>query len=61
MEQFFTNLPVWANFLVFALGAVLIDRGAKVLVKTSISISEKTGIPKMVIGATIMSVATTFP
>ena len=61
MAEFFEGLPVWANFLCFALGAGMIDRGAKLLVRSSISISEKTGIPKIVIGATIMSVATTFP
>jgi cation:H+ antiporter len=61
MEALFARLPIWVDFLVFAVGVLLIDRGAKVLVDSSVSISKKTGIPKMVIGATIMSVATTFP
>ncbi len=61
MTDFFHGLPIWANFLLFALGAFLIDRGASLLVHSSVAISEKTGIPKMLIGATIVSVATTFP
>jgi cation:H+ antiporter len=61
MEEFFAGLPIWLDFLLFAVGIVVIDRGAKVLVNSSVAISRKTGIPKMVVGATIMSVATTFP
>lgn len=61
MEEFFHGLPIWLDFILFALGILLIDRGSKTLVRSSVSISEKTGIPKIVIGATIVSVATTFP
>jgi len=61
MTAFFAGLGPWMNMLLFAVGALVIDRGAKVLVNSSVSISRKTGIPKIVVGATIMSVATTFP
>ncbi len=61
MEAFFHGLPVWVNCVLFVAGIVIIDRGSRTLVVSSVSISEKTGIPKIIVGATIMSVATTFP
>lgn len=61
MEAFFHGLPIWLNSVLFVVGIVIIGKGSKILVVSSVSISEKTGIPKIIIGATIVSIATTFP
>ena len=45
MEAFFHDLPIWLNFVLFVVGVVIIDRGSRTLVLSSVSISEKTGIP----------------
>lgn len=50
------------NFLTifyFILGFVFIIQGADWFVKAAVSISEKFGIPKIIIGSTIVSFATT--
>jgi len=52
------------NFLTifyFILGFVFIIQGADWFVKAAVSISEKFGIPKIIIGSTIVSFATTAP
>lgn len=61
MEAFFQGLPIWLNCILFVVGILIIDRGSRIIVVSSVSISEKTGIPKIIVGATIVSVATTFP
>jgi len=45
----------------FVLGLVLITKGADWFVGSAVSISTKSGIPKVIIGATIVSFATTAP
>ncbi len=61
MEHFFASLPVWICFALFCAGVAAIDRGSSLLVRSSVAISEHTGIPRIVIGATVTSVATSFP
>ena len=61
MEQFFESLPLWVNILLFLAGFSIITKGANWFVGSAVSIAEATGVPKIVIGATIVSVATTFP
>ncbi|GAA0179675.1 calcium/sodium antiporter [Clostridium sediminicola] len=53
-----------SNFVVvllFVLGFVLIVKGGDLFVDASVWIAEITGVPKMLIGATIVSLATTLP
>ncbi len=53
-----------SNFLVFVLfivGFILIVKGGDWFVDSSVRIAEETGIPKILIGATIVSLATTLP
>ncbi|MFW5987418.1 MAG: calcium/sodium antiporter [Methanohalophilus sp.] len=45
----------------FIVGLILITKGADWFTESAVSISQKSGIPKMLIGATIVSFATTAP
>ena len=45
----------------FLLSLALITKGADWFIESAVSISEKSGIPKIIIGATIVSFATTAP
>lgn len=48
-------------FILFAVGVVLIVKGGDVFVDSASFIAEAFGIPKFIIGATIVSLATTLP
>lgn len=47
--------------ILFLLGFVLITKGADIFIESTISVAKKTNIPEIVLGATIVSLATTFP
>ncbi|WP_245546331.1 calcium/sodium antiporter [Methanomethylovorans hollandica] len=47
--------------LLFILSLLMITKGADWFVESAVSISEKSGIPKVIVGATIVSFATTSP
>ncbi len=47
--------------LLFVASLLLITKGADWFIESAVSISEKSGIPKIIIGATIVSFATTAP
>ena len=47
--------------LLFVVGLVLIIKGGDWFVDSAVFIANLTGIPKFIIGATIVSVATTLP
>lgn len=48
-------------YILFALGLVLIIKGGDWFVDAAVWIAEVTGIPSIIIGATIVSIATTLP
>lgn len=48
-------------YLLFALGLILIIKGGDWFVDSAVWIAEVTGIPSIIIGATIVSIATTLP
>jgi len=48
-------------YLLFALGLLLIIKGGDWFVDSAVWIAEVTGIPSIIIGATIVSIATTLP
>jgi len=48
-------------FLVMIVAFILLTKGADWFVDSSVSIAEMTGIPKAIIGATIVAIGTTFP
>lgn len=47
--------------LLFIVGLILIIKGGDIFVDASCFVAEITGIPKMIIGATVISLATTMP
>lgn len=47
--------------LVFILSFVIILKGGDILVESSICLSKKAGVPSVVVGATLVALATTFP
>ncbi|WP_370571961.1 calcium/sodium antiporter [Methanomethylovorans sp.] len=49
------------TILLFILSLLMITKGADWFVESAVSISEKSGIPKVIVGATIVSFATTSP
>lgn len=61
MEPFFESLPFWLNLLFFVLGVGAVIKGADWFTDGSVGIADATGIPKIFIGATIVSLATTTP
>ena len=61
MEAFFVSIPTWATLILFIVGLVLIIKGGDWFVDSASWIAEVLGVPKFVIGATIVSIATTLP
>lgn len=61
IESFFATSPQWLNLLLFVIGLVLIIKGGDWFVDSASWIAEVLGVPKFVIGATIVSIATTLP
>lgn len=55
------TLSTWLALLLFVLGAVLIIKGGDFFVDAAVWIAEAFGIPKFIIGATVVSLATTLP
>lgn len=68
MTAFFVKLlnmvgveGVWASLLLFAVGLVLIIKGGDWFVDAASWMANVTGIPKFIVGATVVSLATTLP
>ena len=55
------ELPALVLLLVVALSLYVLGKGADLLVDQAVSISVNFGIPKMIVGATIVSLGTTIP
>ncbi len=54
-------MDLFLTLLLFALGIVLVIKGGDYFVDAATWIAEVSGIPKLIIGATVVSVATTLP
>lgn len=54
-------MTVFLSLLLFAVGLILIIKGGDAFVEAASRLAQATGIPKFIIGATIVSVATTLP
>ena len=52
---------IWLDLLLFIIGIVLIVKGGDFFVDSASFIAEISGIPKFIVGATIVSLATTMP
>ena len=61
ISNFFNTAPTWLTALFFVVGLVLIIKGGDWFVDSASWIAEVLGVPKFVIGATIVSIATTLP
>lgn len=54
-------MSIWATVLLFLLGLLLIVKGGDWFLDGAVWIAEATGVPRFIIGATIVSLATTLP
>ncbi|MCS5631951.1 MAG: calcium/sodium antiporter [Pirellulaceae bacterium] len=61
IEQFAGNADTWILLLVTAISIAVLGKSADILVENAVKISIKTGLPKVIVGATIVSIGTTFP
>lgn len=61
MGSFFQNLPLWLNLLTFLAGLAVVLKGAEWFTEGAVGIADATGVPKIFIGATVVSLATTSP
>lgn len=61
MEIFYQIPPLWLNLGLIGVGAAVITMGAGWFTDGAVGIAEATGVPKMVVGATVVSIATTMP
>ncbi|MFQ5914420.1 MAG: calcium/sodium antiporter [Nitrospinota bacterium] len=61
MEAFFAGLPSGWNVVWFIAGCALVIWGASKFLNGAVFLARAANVPKVVVGATIVSVATTFP
>lgn len=54
-------MSIWVTVLLFLVGLVLIIKGGDWFLDGAVWIAEATGVPRFIIGATIVSLATTLP
>ncbi len=60
-QNIIDGLQMWLVVILFVVGLVFIIKGGDLFVDASSWIAEKTGIPKLIVGATVVSFATTLP
>lgn len=53
--------PMWALIILFICGLVLIIKGGDLFVDAAVWMAEVSGIPHFIVGATVVSLATTLP
>lgn len=61
LEHFVHGLPTVLLFLVIAVSLFVLGKAADLLVEEAVLLSKRSGIPKTIIGATIVSLGTTTP
>ena len=65
MEEIFyatlTDFSTWILLVIIAISLYVLGKGADILVDEAVKLSIRWGIPKLVIGATIVSLGTTLP
>lgn len=59
--QFVSNIPIVILFIMIFALLYLLGKGADILVEEAVTLSIKWGIPKVLIGATVVSLGTTLP
>lgn len=61
IEQIVAALPWWGLFVFIAITFYALSKGADMLVEEAVTLSVHWGVPKILIGATIVSLGTTLP
>ena len=61
MEAYFASFPIWMNFIFFSVSLLIITKGADWFTDGAVGVAEITGVPKVIVGATLVSLATTAP
>lgn len=61
IHSYLTSFPTFVLIIVIATMLYILSEGADILVDEAVSLSLHLGIPKMIIGATIVSLGTTLP
>ena len=61
LGELFAGFPLWGLLLAIAFTVFLLSKGADWMIDGSVGLALRTGLPKIVIGATILSLGTTAP
>ncbi|BEQ16473.1 calcium/sodium antiporter [Desulfoferula mesophila] len=61
LQQMVAGLPVWGLLLLLIVCIVVLSKGADLMVDGAVALARRTGLPRIVIGATIISLGTTTP
>ena len=59
--EFFDARSTWLLLLILAAAITILVKGADFLVDAAVGLSERLGVPKVIVGATIVSIGTTTP
>ena len=61
LEQFVSQLPTVTLLLLSAVCILVLSKGADWMIDGVVDLARRTGLPKIVIGATVVSLGTTLP
>jgi cation:H+ antiporter len=61
LQDFVAGLPLVGLLLIIVVSVVLLSKGADWMIDGVVDLAERTGLPKIVIGATVVSLGTTLP
>lgn len=61
LHQVMVGQPTYALLLIIALSILVLSKGADWMIAGVVHLAQRTGLPKIVIGATIVSLGTTMP
>ncbi len=61
LAELISGFPIWLLLLAIVISIVVLSKGADWMVEGVVSLAERTGLPKILIGATIVSLGTTMP
>lgn len=61
LQDFVSGLPVLIILLIIVISVALLSKGADWMIDGVVDLAQRTGLPKIVIGATVVSLGTTLP
>jgi len=61
LHQMVAGMPMWGLLLLLVACIVVLSKGADLMVDGAVALARRTGLPRIVIGATIISLGTTTP